>query len=230
MNFAAPPCALCRTSWKGTALCRAAWKPAAKTRRLFRKSGEVRRKTRELFRLRCALFNRPHRVRPPSRQSTRIVPHFSTFRLALPIFTFTLRRFSSRGHAPAHTSRSRTRTSPSFDFLCSPFTSLLTNSYREGCGEGNGELCVKALQVKPSHAIRWSWVVCDEMVKRWTQKSKNAGRARNAREGFSEGGREGWGYRTVKKNIPVGVLCHCLENLPMKHLLHKASRFQYTCL
>ena len=62
--------------------------------------------------------------------------------------------FSSRGHAPAHTSRSRTRTSPSSDFLCSPFTSLLTNSYREGCGEGNGELCVKALQVKPSHAMR----------------------------------------------------------------------------
>ena len=50
-------------------------------------------------------------------------------------------------------SRSRTRTSPSSDFLCSPFTSLLTNSYREGCGEGNGELCVKALQVKPSHAM-----------------------------------------------------------------------------
>ena len=62
--------------------------------------------------------------------------------------------FSSRGHAPTHTSRSRTRTSPSSDFLCSPFTSLLTNSYREGCGEGNGELCVKALQVKPSHAMR----------------------------------------------------------------------------
>lgn len=62
--------------------------------------------------------------------------------------------FSSRGHAPTHTSRSRTRTSPSSDFLCSPFTSLLTSSYREGCGEGNGELCVKALQVKPSHAIR----------------------------------------------------------------------------
>lgn len=69
-------------------------------------------------------------------------------------FTFTPAAFSSRGHAPTHTSRSRTRTSPSFDFLCSPFTSLLTNSYREGCGEGNGELCVKAVKVKPSHATR----------------------------------------------------------------------------
>jgi len=66
MNFAAPPCALCRTSWKGTALCCVAWKPAAKTRRLFRKSGEVCRKTRELFRLRCALFNCPPRVCVPT--------------------------------------------------------------------------------------------------------------------------------------------------------------------
>ena len=63
------------------------------------------------------------------------------------------RLFLSRTR-PTHTTRSRTRTSPSSDFLCSPFTSLLTNSYREGCGEGNGELCVKALQVKPSHAMR----------------------------------------------------------------------------
>lgn len=125
-----------------------------KTRRLFRQSGEICRKTRELFRLRCALFNRPHRVRPPSRQSNRIVPHFSTFRLALSILPSPAAAFSSRGHAPTHTSRSRTRTSPSFDFLCSPFTSLLTNSYREGCGEGNGELCVKAVKVKPSHATR----------------------------------------------------------------------------
>jgi len=126
MNFAAPPCALCRTSWKGTALCRAAWKPAAKMRRLFRKSGEVRHKTRELFRLRCALFNRPHRVRPPSRQPN------DSFRTSRPFVSPSRFSpspavvFSSRGHAPTHTSRSRMRTSASFDFLCSPFTSIIT--------------------------------------------------------------------------------------------------------
>ena len=98
-------------------------------------------------------FQSPSPSSPSVAAAERLVPHFSSFRLALSIFTFTLRRFSSRGHAPTHTSRSRTRTSPSSDFLCSPFTSLLTNSYREGCGEGNGELCVKALQVNPSHAM-----------------------------------------------------------------------------
>ena len=99
-------------------------------------------------------FQSPSPSSPSVAAAERLVPHFSTFRLALSILPSPAAAFSSRGHAPAHTSRSRTRTSPSFDFLCSPFTSLLTNSYREGCGEGSGELCVKALQVKPSHAIR----------------------------------------------------------------------------
>ena len=99
-------------------------------------------------------FQSPSPSSPSAAAAERLVPHFSTFRPALSILPSPAAAFSSRGHAPTHTSRSRMRTSPSFDFLCSPFTSLLTNSYREGCGEGNGELCVKDLQVKPSHAIR----------------------------------------------------------------------------
>ena len=90
-------------------------------------------------------FQSPSPSSPSVAVAERLVPHFSTFCLALPILPSPAEVFSSRGHAPTHTSRSRMRTSPSSDFLCSPFTSLLTNSYRGGCGEGNGELCVKAL-------------------------------------------------------------------------------------
>ena len=119
----------------------------------FDKVGSFVKKRGDFFVFVVHFFDRPHRVRIPTAAFERIVPHFSSFRFDLSIFTFTLRRFSSRGHAPVRTSRSRMRTSPSFDFVCSPFTSLLTNSYRECCGEEIGELCVKALQVKPSPAM-----------------------------------------------------------------------------
>ena len=69
----------------------------------FRKSGEVRHKTRELFRLCCALLRAPSPSAHSVAAAERLVPHFSSFRLALSIFTFTRRGvFISRTRPYAH--------------------------------------------------------------------------------------------------------------------------------